>query len=410
MIRKTYLTILAVSFSLSAFAGSFQLNLQGIRQMAMGGSGVAIPWDAASIFYNPGSLARLGGLQAYGSIYVVSPHVRYLQTPTGGYYYDTKTHTATPFALYVGGNIKKDSKLALGLGVYTPFGNSLHWDEHWTGRYMVQSIALSSIFIQPTISYAINEAISVGAGFVYAMGNVAIEKAIPLQDLESRDGHAELKGRASGFGFNAGVQIRASDRINIGLSYRSAVSMKVKDGDASFIVASAAASGFPATTFSTELPLPALLTGGVGIKLSKAITLQADLVYAFWGTYDSLRFDFSENTTALQDVEDPRSYKNTLAVRIGGHYVIKDKWEIMLGGAYDPTPSQDNLVSPDAVDANRISLSCGAGFRPVPKLSIMAGINYTTTGVRDTSYDPAGFKGAYKINSLSPAVGIAYQF
>jgi len=410
MHKRIHLVTMALFLSASCFAGGFQLNLQGVRQMAMGGSGVAIPWDVSSVFYNPGSLSRLGGLQVYGSLFLVSPHVRYLQTPTGGYFFDTQTHSATPFAVYAGGNIRKDSKWAAGIGIYTPFGNSLHWDENWTGRYMVQSVSLSSVFIQPTLSYAFNDAIAFGAGFVYAIGTVDITKALPVQDLQAQDGHAELSGKASGIGFNAGLHIKASEKLQFGLSYRSAVNMKVKKGEAAFTTPSSVASEFPATAFSSSLPLPAVLTGGAGIQISKAFRIQADLVYAFWGTYDSLRIDFSENTQLLKDISDPRSYKNTLALRIGGHYAFCDNWEVMLGGAYDPTPSLDHLVSPDVVDANRITLSCGAGFRLGTKLNIMAGLSYTTTPVRHIRYEPAGFEGAFKINSLSPAIGMAYRF
>src|SRR5690606_13436529 len=123
--RKIYLTTLGCMALLSSVhAGSFQLNLQGIRQTAMGGTGVAWPWDASSIFYNPGGLARLKRLQAYGSVNFVSPHVKYVQTPTGGYSAETNAHLSTPFGVYIAGNIKKDSKLAVGVGVYTPFGST----------------------------------------------------------------------------------------------------------------------------------------------------------------------------------------------------------------------------------------------------------------------------------------------
>src|SRR5690606_34211823 len=114
----------------------------------------------------------------------------------------------------------------------------LHWDDDWTGRYMVQSVSLSSVFIQPTLSYAFNDAIAFGAGFVYAFGNVDITKALPVQDMQAQDGHAELSGKASGIGFNAGLHIKASEKLQFGLSYRSAVNMKVKKGEASFTTAS----------------------------------------------------------------------------------------------------------------------------------------------------------------------------
>lgn len=403
------LTVTALVASSMAFGGSFQLNLQGIRQTAMGGTGVAWPWDASTIFFNPGGISRLKGIQAYGSINIVTPNVKYIQTPTGGYSAETESHTTTPFAVYVGGPIKKDSKIGVGVGIYTPFGSSAHWGNTWTGRYVVESISLKSIFIQPTVSYAINDMISVGAGFVYAFGSVDIEKAIPVQDANGNDGQAKLEGKASGVGFNLGVQVKATENLRFGVSYRSKVKMDVKDGDATFTVPASLAGNFPNTTFDSKLPLPEILTIGVGYKFTSDFMMQADVVVAGWKTYDSLSFDFAENKS-VQDTHDPRSYKNTVAFRLGAHYDINDQFAVMAGGAYDPTPTQDNLLSPDAVDGNRLTLSCGATYQPLPRLSIMAALNYTTTPKRTVSYDPANLQGAYQIKSLLPAIGISYTF
>jgi len=408
MKRICTLTATALTASSLAFGGSFQLNLQGIRQTAMGGTGVAWPWDASAVFFNPGGISRLKSLEAYGSINFVTPNVKYVQTPTGGYTASSNTHTTTPFAVYFGGPVKKGSRIGVGIGVYTPFGNKLDWGNSWTGRYVVESISLKSIFIQPTVSYAINDIISVGAGFVYGFGTVDITKAIPIQDAAGNDGQASLSGNANGVGFNLGVQVRATEQLQFGVSYRSKVNMKVNEGDAMFTVAPSVAANFPNTIFSSELPLPEILTVGAGYRVTKDLTLQADIVLAGWKTYDSLSFDFAENK-AVQDTHDPRDYKNTVAFRLGGHYQI-GQFAVMAGGAYDPTPTRDNLLSPDAVDANRITLSCGATYQPLPRLSIMAALNYTTTPKRTASYDPAGMQGAYQIKSLLPAIGVSYSF
>jgi len=403
------LTAAAIVASSMAFGGSFQLNLQGIRQTAMGGTGVAWPWDASTIFFNPGGLARLEGIQAYGSINFVQPNVKYIQTPTGGYSYSTKSHTSTPFAVYVGGPLMKDSKLAVGVGVYTPFGSRLDWGNSWTGRFIVEDISLHSIFIQPTASYAINDYVSVGAGFVFAVGTVDINKGIPLQDLNGNNGQAMLNGNAKGYGYNLGVQVKATKDLQFGVSYRSKVTMEVNDGDATFSVPSSVAANFPNTSFATKLPLPSILTIGAGYKFCDNFMVQADVVFAGWKTYDSLSFDFAENK-AVQDTHDPRSYKNTVAYRLGVHYDISKSFAVMAGGAYDPTPTNDKLLSPDAVDADRITLSCGATFQPIPKMTIMAALNYTTTPKHEASYSPANFSGAYQIKSLLPAIGLSYSF
>jgi len=403
-------TVTAMTLSSLAFGGSFQINLQGMRQTAMGGSGVAWPWDASTIFYNPGGLSRLEGVQAYGNVFAVTPNISFVPDGTGNGIAKTIKNTSTPFAAYVGGRIKKGSNLALGVGIYTPFGSSIDWGNDFTGRFVSKSISLQSIFVQPTASYRISELISVGAGFIYGFGSVDIEKGIPVQDANGKEGAASLSGKANGIGFNLGVQIKASEHIQLGISYRSAVKMKIKNGDANFNVAPSVATNFPQTNFSTELPLPAIFTVGAGFKINEKLTLQGDVVIAGWESYDSLKFDFESNTPSLQDTHDPRLYKNTFAVRVGGHYKFNKYFSLMAGAAYDPTPTRKNYLSPDAVDADRFSFSGGVVVNPIEKLSVMAVFNYTTTAGRAVSYDPANLVGTYQIKSFAPGLGISYTF
>ena len=39
------------------YAGGFQLNLQGSRQLGMGHTGTGLVYDAATLFFNPGGMS-----------------------------------------------------------------------------------------------------------------------------------------------------------------------------------------------------------------------------------------------------------------------------------------------------------------------------------------------------------------
>src|SRR3954469_5916263 len=105
---KKYLlaSSLLLASSMASFGGGYQLNLEGLRQLAMGGTGTAWPWDAATIYYNPGGLARLKSIQVYGSILFLTP-----ATAFGSPQQNTVSapQTFTPFSLYLGGPIQEDS-------------------------------------------------------------------------------------------------------------------------------------------------------------------------------------------------------------------------------------------------------------------------------------------------------------
>jgi long-chain fatty acid transport protein len=401
-------TALLLSTALS-FGAAFQVNVQGLRQIAMGGTGTGWIWDASTIFYNPAGLSKLKGMQAYGSVQFLIINTKYVQTPYQGYSEESKAAVYTPFNLYIGGPLKKEGRLGVGLGIYTPFGSGLTWNDNWEGRYVIQKVSMQTIFFQPTVSYKITDMLSVGAGFIYATGNLKFKRAVPLQDQFGNDGYGELKGKASGVGFNFGVHLNPTENLQIGVTYRSQVNMKVRHGDAKFYVPSSLAANFPNTEFEAKVPLPKVISLGVGFRPMDKLILTAEANFVGWKPYDTLRFDYAKNTAFLQDTKSPRNYNNTLALRIGSHYQATDKLEVMLGGAYDPTPVADGLVSPDLPDADRWLVTGGLTFKATDRLTILTALEYGASKKRDAEYTPDNFNGRYQTKAIIPCIGVTYD-
>lgn len=414
--KKHLVTASLLLSAATSFGGGYQLNLQGIRQMAMAGSGTAWPWDASTIFYNPGGLARLKGIQAYGSIAFVMPSTAFGNRDNSGMTVSnerTASQTFTPFNLYIGGRVSEDSRFGLGLGINTPFGAGIKWDDNWLGKYIVQSVDLKCVFFQPTVSYRAAEWLSVGAGFVIGAGSVDFRQAMPIHGMlgsNNDDGQAHLHGAASGVGFNVGVQMKASDDLQFGATYRSQVNMDVDGGTADFTVPVSLKDSFADTRFDARLPLPGVWSIGVGYRPTEKLTLQADFSYTGWNSYDSLRFNFERTTSSLQNIRAPRHYRNTFTPRLGVNYKIGSVVAIMGGMAYDPTPVTNGFVSPDMPDADRIVLSCGITVKPARGLTIMAAFEGVNAVKRNGSYDFGGFSGVYKSTAATPAIGLYYNF
>jgi len=272
---------------------------------------------------------------------------------------------------------------------------------------------LEAIYFQPTASYKINDIFSVGAGLIYAYGNVDVKAAIPVQSQQgSTDPASELSGNANGFGYNIGLHAKPMKWLQLGLTYRSQVKMKVSNGDASFTdIPESISNMFPVgTKFNTSLPLPQVVSFGVAVNATEKLVVQMDINYVGWSSIDSLKFDFTNHTQLLKDNHSPRHYQNTVAIRLGAHYALTDKWALMAGAAYDPTPVTDGFVSPDLPDANRIVLTGGLDFKLNRKINIMAAFEYVTTAKRDGSFDYAGLSGTYQTKALSPCLGATYNF
>ncbi|CAA9249720.1 MAG: hypothetical protein AVDCRST_MAG95-1818 [uncultured Adhaeribacter sp.] len=395
-----------------ACAGGFQVNLQGQKQIGMGHAGAGIALDHASIFFNPGALARI---RQNGFQVGVSPLISktaYREPAPGNSTAQTDNPLGTPFQVF-GSWAIADSTVRLGLGIYTPFGSSVVWGSDWQGRFGLNELSLQTIFVQPTFSYAISNKVSIGGGPVFAFGSVNLQRSLPLQDVAGNEGRVELDGSARGIGLNAGILVQATDKLSVGLNYRSKVTMNVEEGDATFTVPSAGpiAARFPNTRFDAALPLPANTTLGFGFRPNAKLTVAADIQFVEWSAYESLRFDYQTNINGSNVTESPRNYENVFIYRLGAQYLVSDKLTVRAGGYFDQSPVQNGYLTPETPDSDATGVSAGVSYKISDHFNVDASFLYLNRKQRtDEANLSGGIAGTYKSVGYIPGIGLSYNF
>jgi long-chain fatty acid transport protein len=305
--------------------------------------------------------------------------------------------------------LKPAGKLKIGLSVNTPFGSTVQYEDNWIGRFALTRLELKAIFIQPTFAYRIADQLGIGGGFVISSGNVNLQKDIPVQDTNGVYGHAELAGKAIGFGYNIGIHFTPSKQLSIGLTYRSKVAMNLRNGEATFTVPSSLEDKFPATSFTGRLPLPSVTTLGFSYHPCSAFTVVLDINRVGWKVYDTLAFDYATNTSSLADTKSPRMYKNILAFRLGMEVKPTKSLSLRLGGGYGLTPVQSGYVSPETPDGIRIYGTFGLGYELSQKIRIDASVYYTKIKRSDTNLE-TNMSGTYTTIALAPGLSISYKW
>jgi long-chain fatty acid transport protein len=311
----------------------------------------------------------------------------------------------TPFYFY--GATKLNDKLALGLSVTTPYGNTLKWGDDWDGKYLIQDISLRAIFVQPTLSYKINDKLGFGIGLMAVNGNVDLNKALPIQ-YSGVDASVNISGNTWAFGFNAGLSYQATDKLSLGVSYRSEVMVELDEGDADFTVPGSLAGLYPDTKFKSELPMPTNISFGVGYQVNDKLLLAADLQYVGWSSYESLNFDFEAES--IPDSYNARDFDNTMIYRLGAEYSLNEKDQFRAGIYYDSTPIPEDRLTPETPGTNKIRMSLGFGYKINDKLSLDASLLYIHGEKREDGYEPTNFYGTYYTNAIIPGIGLNYSF
>jgi long-chain fatty acid transport protein len=406
--------------SSAAIASGFQVGLTGAKNVGMGGTGTGLYLDQASQFFNPGAFAFAPtGFQIGGNMAI--PRISFRPDGADQGQRTLQNTNVFPFSGFIGFG-PKEGKWRLGVGVYTPFGSELHYQQGWEGRYSLTDINLRSVTAQATVAYAITPQFSIGGGVTtLVLGDVDLQRDIPLQAQgNTAPAHAQLTGKAEHkVGYNIGVMFKPSEKLSVGLSYRSAVDAHVSDGDVKLTGLPASAAGsFTATKFDVTLPLPDVYSFGVGVRPTDKLLLAFDANLVGWSRYQSLDFRYTNGVLGGNALSSSkRQYQDALAFRIGGQYKVTDNFTVRAGTFYDFSAVRDGFVTPETPDADRIGVTAGLGYTFGQRFGIDASFLFEDFMKRSQSQDDLisngtadRVAGTYKTTIAVPGVQLYVKF
>lgn len=444
-LKKISLFILANLVGLTLMAEGYQLNTQSARQLGMGHLGTALKLGGESMLFNPAGLSYMEGKVdlSLGATAIFSK----VKFTSGNYNAETDNPTGTPLFGYAG--FKISDKFFAGVSITNPAGNSLVWPDNWSGSTYIQNISLKVFSVQPTISYKISEKLSLGLGLMADFGSMDMSKGImpvgsiaaflpllPTQyhtvinnNLTVSPLSMNLSGKSSiGLGFNIGVLYSPNERLSIGLSYRSKVTMKLNNGDAAISYGSpelqtlfamlAQSPNFPAAVkgammldgaqFDAQLPIPSNTNLGIAWKATDKMLLSAELQYVGWKAYDTLSIVFPNVS-----MNSPKNFSNTMIYRVGAEFYCTPKFTTRVGFIYDNTPSDLTLYTPDSPGSDKISVTTGFTYKPVKFMDIDFAFQYNhgvKTNGKYVQNNVILFGGDYKTTAFLPSLGLRFKF
>ncbi|MBK9639394.1 MAG: outer membrane protein transport protein [Bacteroidetes bacterium] len=397
-----------ILFPLLVKAGGYQINTQSQKGASMGGSVTGLAMDASVTFYNPAGLSALDSNYFNIGASLLMPKTAFLGPYGGTEQLSTKSFSA--FYLY--GNYILNSKLTLGLSVNTPFGLGTKWDNKWSGRYVIQEARITTLFIQPTLAYKLNDRFSVGVGPVIVTANTKFRKALNVLNQDGTDGQLELKGAGNGFGFNAGVFARLG-KTSVGISYRSEVKLDIENGDAVFsnIPVSLISNGtYPTNAkYNSSITLPSVISVGVGRVLNEKLTANLDVNFTSWNVNDSLVFSYADYPAL--NTSSARKFKNSFAIRIGAKYQYSERMQLRGGIGYDQSPVPDGYVNPELPDADKVILGAGCTYKLKKGWSLEGSFTFEDLRERKKERNKQeNINGTYKSYIYVLGLGLQYQF
>jgi len=416
IMKRIFVVIISSCLASTAMAGGYRVALQGQKALAMGHTGVAMSESSEVVFFNPAGMTQLEADTDYtGGLTLLTGETLYQNTQT-----NASAKTDNPLGTPINGYMSKriSSELSWGLGVYTPYGNTVEWEIDWEGSHLVNNIELKTLFIQPTIAYQIDESLSAGIGLAYVSGLVEFNRNLSTSLIDASGNRSNVTIKASGvdsWGLNMGIMANPNAKLSLGASYRSEVTLEARNEPADFEnIPTALQPIYPDTTFDADLILPAELTLGLAYEYSDKTTLAFDINRTYWGAYDALTVVF--NNGAGTSV-NPRNYQDANIYRFGVQHQYDDKWALRGGIYFDQSPVQDGYFAPETPRNDSIGFTAGASYQYSKNLEFDVSLLILTFDEITNSYDyyqesgtTIPFEGTYDSSATSIGFGLSYKY
>jgi long-chain fatty acid transport protein len=376
----------ALAAASQASAAAFYLQEQSVRGAGRAYSGEVADRGAASLWWNPASIAGLDKNEIYGGVHLVQVDSQVnnagstltrpvipggLTTPVGG-----EPYAGGPInngiVPNLAGAFRVNDKLALGLSVAAPYNFTTDYNSRSWTRYDALKSNLKTIDVNGVVAYRVNDMLDLGVGVSAQYTDAELSSALPNLSPLLPDGSSSLKGDGNwDYGWNVGAQFHASPALTIGASYRSEIKHKL-DGH---VVVSGLLGPLAAANVDTDgkatITTPWMANLGARWQVTDKTTLNASVSRIGWSEFEKIVVTYPNGGTVSQ-----QNYKDTTTVAVGVDHDVNDKLTLRAGVQYDPTPTPDVGRTARVPDGDRMLYAIGSTWKATDSIQWDAALSY----------------------------------
>jgi len=309
-------------------------NLIGVSPASrgMGGIGVGMPVGPTdSIFRNPAWMSQYKGfnVQFGGILFMPKVKAKTNVTPMGPMNPPASaTSEADMFVVPEVGIVQQiNNNLSFGIGAFGVSGMGVDY-RNKDSRLANMHTSFQFMRVIPTLSYKVNDAISVSGALHLAYGSLDMGANMCNSTGTNCWNAGGGQSQTYGIGVQLGLAYNMADFVYAGITYQSPVSMTYKrvfdsDGNGLFE--------------DLKLQQPMELALGLGVKPMDSLKVGMDLRWIGWSKADGYKHF---------------QWKDQLVVALGGEYKPMEKLALRAGYNYGKSPIRGGAKNP--MNANRI--------------------------------------------------------
>jgi long-chain fatty acid transport protein len=368
------ISILAMGLRGVALGAGLSLYETGAPDLGTASAGrTAMAADASTAAANPAGMTLLDRTQLLGAAGALLPFINFdvasQTTTSGGGGANAGVFFPIGSFFYV---YKLSERIRLGFAVDSDFGLSADWGKKWVGRYYLTQVSLVTFKTNPSIAYAVNEWLSVGAGFSFSVGRLAEQAKINNALPRVPDGGLSLESWDEAFGGNAGVLLKPIDKLRIGVTYQSPVDYKF--GFRPHVtglgpITNIIRQRIGGIKVNVPIEVPQQVMASALYEVMPRLSLMGNVGWQNWSAFGE--FPLGISAVNQRTVAVNLHFSDTCHVAIGQQFRIGEKWLWSAGFAYDSAPvSKANRIPALPLDRQ---LRYGTGIQYQFNSSVTAG-------------------------------------
>lgn len=399
--RKTLLLATALTLVAGpAFAQGYRIPEQSINAVALSNAYVANTNGADTSYYNPARMSWLDNKwqSEFSLTYINLPSIEYTDNAVASRNSGSRDENFLVPALHLVS--PEYNNFRFGFSVVHPFGLSKRWDNAFP-RATAEEFTLKVFEFNPTVSYKINDKLSVAAGarMLYSDGKIKSNN----NGLATRD----LAGDSTDYGYNLALSYLPCQNVSLAATYRSKVNLNI-EGDARLTLGPFSYNGYA----EVMVAAPAVLTLATAYTWNKT-TFEFNYDKTYWSAYDKLDFNYAANLNpglAAFDAAVAKNWSNADAFRFGITHRCTKEWTAMAGFAIDKNPVPDSTLGFELPDSDAKLYSLGARYQYNDQLILGAAYLYDDKESRSVT-NSGGINGTFKeMSAHLVTLGAQYTF
>jgi long-chain fatty acid transport protein len=161
------------------------------------------------------------------------------------------------------------------------------------------------------------------------------------------------------------------------------------------------------TDASTSIDFPDALSVGMAYRPTERLTLELDLEWTWWSSYESLDIDLEDEVPPAEfvDISEDHDWRDVGAIKVGMEYVATERFSLRAGYVFDNSPAPERTLDPRLPDSDQHNISLGLGYR---KKDFSIDIVYIAVIYEDREVDNNILSGEYE--TLAHLIGWSFGY